>query len=63
MLLAIAATVVYGVLDEIHQRFVPGRSFDVYDMIADAAGGLTFLIVFELFRRKHLLKEEAEPDV
>jgi VanZ family protein len=28
----------FGVLDELHQRFVPGRSCDVWDMIADAVG-------------------------
>lgn len=31
----------YGVLDEFHQRLVPGRSFEGLDMIADAAGALS----------------------
>jgi VanZ family protein len=35
---AIAITVGYGVLDEFHQSFVPGRSSDVADLYADAAG-------------------------
>ena len=30
----------YGVLDEFHQYFVPGRSVEFYDALADAAGGL-----------------------
>jgi VanZ family protein len=30
----------YGVTDEIHQRFVPNRNFDVLDMAANAAGAL-----------------------
>ncbi len=30
----------YGVSDEFHQHFVPGRSVDVYDVLADALGGL-----------------------
>jgi VanZ family protein len=34
---AIIATM-YGVLDEFHQRLVPGRSFEIMDMAADAAG-------------------------
>jgi len=35
----------YGVLDEIHQYFVPGRSADVFDVVADAAGGLLGMAV------------------
>lgn len=30
--------VLYGVADELHQRFVPGRSADWRDLIADAIG-------------------------
>jgi VanZ family protein len=38
--LAAAITIVYGVTDEFHQSFVPGRSADAYDLAADAAGAL-----------------------
>ena len=30
----------YGMTDELHQLFVPGRSADVYDVVADGVGGL-----------------------
>ena len=30
----------YGVLDEFHQYFVPGRTVEFYDALADAVGGL-----------------------
>jgi VanZ family protein len=30
----------YGVLDECHQLFVPGRSFEVLDMVANGIGAL-----------------------
>jgi VanZ family protein len=30
----------YGITDEIHQYFVPGREAEVGDVIADAVGGL-----------------------
>ncbi len=33
----------YGVTDELHQHFVPGRSTDVLDWLADA-GGATLLV-------------------
>jgi len=31
----------YGLTDEIHQLYVPHRSFDFADMVADMAGGTT----------------------
>jgi VanZ family protein len=39
-LLAIAITVGYGITDEWHQTFVAGRSADLADIYADAAGAL-----------------------
>lgn len=38
MVLAMAITVGYGVTDEFHQRFVPGRFADVNDLFTDAMG-------------------------
>ena len=38
--LAICITLLWGWLDEIHQAFVPGRSSDALDLVADAAGAL-----------------------
>jgi VanZ family protein len=37
---AIVISSLYGVSDEYHQRFVPGREFDVLDMVADAVGSV-----------------------
>jgi VanZ family protein len=34
--LAITLVVIYGVLDEFHQHFVPGRTPDIHDVMADA---------------------------
>lgn len=41
-LIGIAAlfAVGYGLTDEFHQLFVPGRSADLYDALADGIGGL-----------------------
>jgi VanZ family protein len=33
--------ILYGLSDEYHQRFVPGRSSDLGDVVADAVGGFT----------------------
>jgi VanZ family protein len=37
---AIVISSLYGVSDEYHQRFVPGREFDTFDMLADAIGSV-----------------------
>ena len=53
--LAIAALVLsIGLLDELHQAALPGRSADITDLIADAVG---ICVAFYLLRaRKHALK-------
>ena len=38
-------TVAYGVSDEFHQTFVPGRSADVEDLLADTIGGAGAVVV------------------
>jgi VanZ family protein len=35
----VAAVVAFGALDEVHQAFVPQRTPDVLDFVADAVGG------------------------
>lgn len=35
---AFAVAVLYGISDEVHQSFVPGRTPDVADVVADAVG-------------------------
>lgn len=45
---AFAATAVasmYGVTDELHQYFVPGRSCDVHDWLADTSGAAIAVII------------------
>ena len=39
-LLAIVVATLYGVSDEWHQSFVPGRSPDVLDVVADMTGAM-----------------------
>ena len=42
----------YGVLDEVHQYFVPGRSSDIFDWIADILGSAAGSAVVLLGSRK-----------
>jgi len=37
---AIGLTVLWGMIDEIHQGLVPGRTADIYDVVADSVGGV-----------------------
>ena len=41
----------YGASDEFHQLFVPGRSCDVYDFIADVTGGCCALVLAWMFMK------------
>jgi VanZ family protein len=51
LLLTILVTA-YGVLDEYHQSFVPGRDASAWDMLADGLGGfLAALVLFWQDRR------------
>ncbi len=48
LMISVSAVVLYGISDEFHQGFVPGRSVDVRDALADAAGGLCSAVVIYL---------------
>lgn len=41
LFICIAVASVYGVIDELHQYFVAGRSCDLMDWVADTLGGIT----------------------
>ena len=51
MLLGIVllSSFLYGLSDEVHQSFVPGRSASIIDMIADTIGGVVGGYVYILF--------------
>ncbi len=44
-------SVLYGALDEVHQLFVPGRSCDIYDWLADVAGVILAIIFLLLIKK------------
>jgi VanZ family protein len=45
-LLASSIVLGYGLLDEVHQAFVPGRDPDVLDWLVDASGGLVGILAY-----------------
>jgi VanZ family protein len=44
--LAFAGASLYGVTDEVHQSFVPGRSAEVADWVADTAGAALAIVLY-----------------
>lgn len=52
--LAWAFCVLWGVTDEVHQSFVPGREVGLWDLLVDAASAAAGLAVNAALRRAHL---------
>lgn len=54
-LLAVVITGFVGMMDEWYQSFVPTRTMDVFDLMADVTGGLTALtlVLVLRYRRKN----------
>lgn len=44
--IAVILATLYGVSDELHQSFVPGRSSDVFDVLADGVGAALGALIF-----------------
>ena len=44
-LICVALVVVYALLDEYHQSFVPSRTASIFDSVIDMSGGLVALII------------------
>lgn len=43
-LICVTLVVVYALIDEYHQSFVPSRTASIFDSLIDIAGGLTALV-------------------
>ena len=52
VVLVLVAVLCFGAADEWHQQFIPGRSMDVYDWIADSTGALAGAATFLLRRER-----------
>ena len=55
--LGLLLVVVYGLLDEFHQHFVPSRTASIYDSAIDIVGGLTVLLIFKFYWKNHHERE------
>ena len=50
--LVVFSTTLYGLLDEIHQFYVPGRTFDWFDVGMDLLGAILALILLYIFKKR-----------
>lgn len=50
--LGLLLVVIYALLDEFHQSFVPSRTASIYDSAIDIAGGLTVLLILKFYGKR-----------
>ena len=50
-------TTIYGLFDEVHQIFIPGRSFDWWDLVADIIGSLVGIMLVNIIIKSYGKKE------
>lgn len=55
VLMTVSSCLVYGITDEFHQSFVPGRTPSVLDLLADCIGAFIACLFYLFWReRRHL---------
>lgn len=57
-LLSVLVGTVYGLSDEIHQKFVPGRDCNIYDFLADCLGIIAVQTVLWLYLKRKGKEQE-----
>lgn len=53
-LLSILICIIYATSDEIHQIFVPGRAYQIRDILIDSMGSITGVYLYKLINTKIL---------
>ncbi len=49
VILSALASSLYGISDEIHQHFVPSRTADIMDVMADVTGSFLGAVIAQIF--------------
>ena len=52
IILSVLSSSLYGISDEMHQYFVPYRSFEYADILADALGSLFGVFIYQFIMEK-----------
>jgi VanZ family protein len=53
---------IYGILDELHQLFIPGRTTDPLDMTADALGAILASLIYIWWQSRRTAPILPQPD-
>ncbi len=61
LLVAIAICAAYGIIDELHQLFVPGRDADPFDALADIIGSAAGVGIYALLKNRFVLLSLRHP--
>ena len=53
--IAVIIAIFYGVLDEFHQYYIPGRFFSIFDMMINTLGILIASVIYliSIYKRQH----------
>ncbi len=54
LILSVLSSSLYGISDEIHQHFVPYRSFEYFDILADVLGSIFGVFIYQFIIEKLL---------
>ncbi len=52
MLFTVAFCILYGISDEFHQSFIPGRTVSFYDLLADGTGAMLCCLFWAGWRKR-----------
>jgi VanZ family protein len=55
----LAVVILYGVVDELLQKAIPGRSADLWDWLCDCAGAVVGMLAFRVMQKTLLQRREA----
>lgn len=59
MLFTLLIVFTYGVLDEVHQLMIPGRSCELLDFLADVLGGIIGIIIIKILIHFYKFQEST----
>ncbi|HEY4756369.1 MAG TPA: VanZ family protein [Ignavibacteriaceae bacterium] len=59
VLFTFLAVFAYGIMDEVHQLLIPGRSCELLDFLADMFGGVVGIVVLKILIKFYKYQEQT----